>query len=90
MCCETPLPPQLPVDFSSKAPLPRLAVVMERGAAQAPGLPSMVRRRAREPTEDAALGKTQGRAAKLSHTLGPMVARLCCTSVLSCSHMATM
>ena len=90
VCCDTPLPPQSAVDFSTKDPLSRLVVVMESGAAQAPGLPSMVRRRAREPSKEVELGATQGRAASSPHTLGPMVARLFCTSVLSCTHVATM
>lgn len=63
---------------------------MESGTAQAPGLPSMVRRRAREPKEEKDVGATHGKAASSPHTLGPMVARLFCASVLSCSHVATM
>ena len=90
MCCEMPLPPQSFVDFIAKAPLAKPVVAVERGAAQAPGLPSMVRRRARDPREETAGGTAHGREATRPHTLGPMVARLCCTSVLSCSHVATM
>ncbi len=90
VCCEMPLPPQSAVDLSTKDPLSRLVVVMESGAAQAPGLPSIVRRRARDPRGEEALEATQGRAASSPHTLGPMVARLFCTSVLSSTHVATM
>ena len=90
VCCEMPLPPQSAVDFSTKDPLSRLVVAMESGAAQAPGLPSMVRRRAREPRREEVLGATQGREATRPQTWGPMVARLFCTSVLSCTHVATM
>ena len=85
-----PLPPQSVVDLITKAPLAKPVVIVEIGAAQAPGLPSMVRRRAREPSKEVELGATQGRAASSPHTLGPMVARLFCTSVLSCTHVATM
>ena len=52
VCCEMPLPPQSFVDFIAKAPLAKPVVAVERGAAQAPGLPSMVRRRARDPREE--------------------------------------
>ncbi len=87
VCWDTPLPPQSPTDARTNAPCARPAVAVERGAAQAPGLPSTVRRRTRAPSAGVTL--LQGRVAMLPHTLGPMVARLCCTSVLSCTQVAT-
>lgn len=86
---EMPVPPQSAKDFTIKVPLARPTVGTERGEAHAPEFPSMVRRSTKESVEEKAAAAVQGRPAISFQTKGPIVERLFCTSVLSCSHFAT-